>query len=642
MADLGGFQSVASELAEVGPGIKVPGAPSMSQAITVPDNAMPVLPPPITSNPISSMPLFQDQNFTTPQLVVTPTTTLSSLSPIFEFFTTANQILSLDQAYIAVRAQINTYAGLDNGTFFPFRGSDGDQYIWPEGGIWSLLQNMTIQVNGVPLPNFQSGNVIAQLYTHPVIVPQTYDGGVATAYNTQIASRQGTMGTDQFFNRKKQGQIKPWVDFTGMTAGQASDTVSQTVYFRIPVKNLWTFYQQPGRLFTNDAKIRITFVLSGLEISATQVRSTPLSPYSGTLVVDTGKVEVPNTQLASQPVLVTLTDMYFVLPMYNTTEQMNHQTAAIVAERPLSFLMNNVEVYNSQFIQSLDLTVPGNWGKGPLRELIKGSGYLPKHWVICPTVTATWGTVVASGPVNTYPWGITGATWTRTCIMPGMIYARRIYLGGQPYYDDQVASFWGVSTYVSSIGGFTQAVEERARLMQQQGNYLEAPDQMWLNGYQNSTQLSAATNISAEWETQYGDPAARIGFATNLQAQKIALWAMGVGLNGMPLSQDPGLDTLADSRQQSFEVEYYTMPFWAGTYGGTPTATTAALPFTALDQVIYYNPTTAGAFLGVPTGVTMSLQHCLPYPMVVDYGRGRTTQYAYIQPMMESTTNVPM
>ena len=658
MADLGGFQSVASEMAENGMATKVPMASSMSQAITIPNDAMPVKPPPITSDPISSMPLFQDQNFTNPQLIVTPTTPLSGLSPIFEFFTTSNQVLSLDQAYLAVRGVMTTgVAGVAATTQdINIEGATGDQFIWDEGGIWSLIQNLTVQINGTPLPNFQSGNVIAQLYTHPVIVPQTYSGDVAYAYNTQLLTRQGCIGTDQFFNRKKQGQVKPFSDFTGFTETNISPTVGQQVYFRIPLKNLWTFYQQPGRLFTNDAKLRFNFVLSSLTLRGTNVMSLPLGVAGGSFPLDgatfaAGYGIQASMQTASQPVSLAMTDMYFVLPMYNCTEQLNHQTTAIVAERPLSFLMNNVEVYADTFYQNIDLSNPANWGKGPNRLLLKGSGYLPKHIVAVPTATVTWGSTSftgSAGPVVCWPFGIVNLVWTRTCIMPGWLYYRRVLLGGQPYYDDQLLSMWGINSVLQGPGGWIPAVEERTRLMQQQGNYLDAPDQMWLNGYQNVSQLAQAFGLTFDTFLAYGGADATWTIPRFMLAQKIAMWMMGCGLNGIPLSQDPALDTLAESRQQSLEVETYSMPFWGEAFSLT-TPGTVLMPFAAVDSVWYKAPVNpAGASFAnrpiraIPTGATMSVQHCLPYPMLVDYGRGRSTQYAFVQPAMESTTNVPM
>ncbi len=505
---------------------------------------------------------------------------------------------------------------------------------------------MTIQLNGTPLPNFQSGNIIAQMYTHPVVVPQTYTGDVSYAYNTQMNTMQSCLGTDQFFNRKKQGQIKPFTDFTGFTTDPATPTVGQQVYFLVPLKNLWTFYQQPGRLFTNDAKLRFNLVLSGLTMRGTQIRSSPSNfagEIIGTVSGSLSNTEIPNLSILSQPVNFTMTDMYMVMPMYNTTEQLNHQITAIVAERPLSFLMNNVEVYSDPAYQNVDLSVATNWGKGPNRILLKGSGYLPHHVIGVPTATVTWGSrTYGATPTACWPFGIANLVWTRTCIMPGWLYYRRILLGGQPYYDDQLLQMWGVNSVLAGLGGWTRFVEKRTRLLQQQGNYLDAPDQMWLNGYQNATQLAPCMQQDSSFLSN--NPTVSIGKCET--AMKLAMWMMGCGVNGIPLSQDPSFDTLAESRQQSLEVETFSMPYWADMYNVTDT-NNCLLPFMACDSVWYGLPPSAvvganTAIAGIPTGCQMNVQHSLPYAMMVDYGRGRSTQYAFLQPSMESTTNVPM
>lgn len=645
MTSMGGFESIASQLAAEGAQIKQPSSTTSSQQITIPDDAMPVSPPCVTAPSISSMPMFEDQNFTVDQLLVQPVTTIQSLSPSFEIFTTANQVLSLDTAWVSFRGLIKRVSNVTQAgaLITDFTGTDGNGFIWPEGGFWSLVQNLTIQINGVPLPNYQSGNVISQMYAHAVDLPQTYTGDTTYAYNTQMATLQGAMGGDQFFNMRKQGQVKPFQDFTGITTAPATDVNGQYVYFQVPLKNIWAFYQQPGRLFTNDAKLRLNFVLSGLTINGTQVKTFPQA-LTGTLPLDltgtpvtAGTVTVPGMTVFAQPVTVTLTDMHLVLPMYNTKAQLNHQVAALVAERPLSLLMNNVEVFQDTNYQNIDLTDPTNWGKGPYRVMIKGSGYLPHHWIMTPSVTCVWGSLTDAGPTTKWPFNIDNLEWQRTIIVPGMMYPRRIYLGGQPYYDDQVVVQYGTSQVLGAINGWVQAVERRTRKIQQQGNYLDAPDQRWLNGYANATQLNPAQAIDVDSVSK--------NVTNSLSKQNLGNgllnWAMGCGMNGMSLSQDPSLDTLADSRIQSFEVETYSMPYWGSMYtGATPDP---QIMFTGVDQVWYRSATdTQLAVIRPPKEVTMSVNHCLPYAMMVDYGRGRTTAYSYLQPNMESTTNVPM
>ena len=668
---MSGFASIANEMAASGgTDVKFPLASAPSMAVNVPDDAMPVLPPAITAETISSMPLFQDQNFTNPELIVTPVTPLQTLSPTFDVFTTNQMLLSLDSAYIAFRANVNKWTGYNRAdTPYDIIDTEGSNLTFQEGGFWDLVQNMTISINGVPMPNYQSGNVIAQLYTHPVVHPATYDGGVGTAINTQIATMSGTMGVDQFFNRRKQGQIKPYMDWccataTGTTAalpGNNSQTGGQ-VYFKIPLKNIWTFYQQPGRFMTNDAKLRFQFVLSGLQITATQtINMNPAfsGPTVGVVAAGNAYPQLPNLSVLSQPVLFTFTDMYMCFPLYNTTEQLQQQTTAIVAERPLSMLMNNVEVYNDTFYQNLDLTQYQNWGLGPNRYLIKGSGYLPHHWVMVPTVTVTWGSqALGTGATTVWPFGVANLVWKRNIICPGLLYARRILLGGQPYYDDQLLSMWGVSQVLKSMGGWVYFQEKRIRQLQQQNNYLTAPDQQWLNNYANNAQLNPMFQYSLSTYNQYTSAgitgAAYVTAGVwNLAAQFFA-YISGCGINGMSLSQDPSFDTLVDSRQQSFEVETISAPLWGGVM---TTATDVSfvqspfwckLPFSFADNVSYPQ-VASGTNLPVgdyvratPTAVTMSVQHALPYIMSVDYGRGRNTQYNFIQTAMPSTTNVPM
>ena len=639
---MGGFQSVAAENAANGSLVRMPNANTSSMAVTVPDDAMPVKLPPVTAGTFSSMPMFEDQNFTQQELVITPTTPLQTLSPTWEVFTTGNQILSLDNAYVTVRGFINLIPGYAN-TFqaYPMTGTDGTAFIFPAGGLWSLVQNLTVQINGTPLPNYQSGNVIPQMYAHGVDVPMTYSGDVAYAYNTQMNSAQGDLGVVQLFNRQKQGAIRPYSDFAGITNTPATSAVGQVVYFNVPLKSLWTFYQQPGRFFTNDAKLRFNFVLSGLELVGTQVAIYHPS-YTGLLNSNTTtftKVTTPNTQCCSQPVSITLTDMLFVFPMFNTKSQFQDMNTALVAERPLTMTMNNIEVYPDPAGANIDLSLSANWGKGPIRQLIKGSGYLPHHCIAVPIVTVTWASQTISGETFN-PFNIGGGfTWSRSIIMPGLIYYRRIYLGGQPYYDDMVVSQFGVSTVVGAINGYTQSVEKRTRKIQQQGNYLNAPDQMWLNGYENFTQLAPTNALSIDTLTVYSSILSPQDL--NLGRQ-LCGWATGVGMNGMSLSQDPSLDTLVDSRQQSFEVEWFSMPYW-GRLQSVPDGIAALAFFSGVDVVWTYNATITNQTFGMmPSSAVMNLNHALPYAMTVDYGRGRTTQYQYLQPEMASTTNVPM
>jgi hypothetical protein len=644
---MAGFQSVAAELAQMGDAIKMPAATSMNNAITVPDNAMPVIPPIITNGTISSMPMFQDQNFTQSELLVLPTPAIQTLSPAFEVFTTSNQILSLDNAYMEFRAQINTWPGFTYTNIVDFNGTDGDGFIWPAGGFWSLVQNLTVQLNGVPLPNYQSGNVLQQLYTHVSQHPMTFSGDVAYAYNTSVKSKQGAMGVDQFFNRPMQSQVKPFLDFSGYTNTAATSTVGQTVYFQVPLKHIWTFYQQAGRMFTNDASLRFNFVLSSLTLTGTQYKASPQTFYGNE--TDLGGA-VFNMNVNSQPISITITDMMLVFPLYNTKSQLNDEITAIVAETPLSMTMANTEVYIDNQLTAKDMTLAASWGIGPLRTLVKGSGYLPHHWFVSPFVTVTWLPQNTATPaLACNPFGVAGLGWTRSVFMPGLAYARRIYLGGQPYYDDMVLSQFGVSTVLGAINGYTQAVEKRTRALQQQGNYLDAPDQMWLNGYANATQLAPAfaSVMDANFYLQYTN----LNPSKSLAGVKLGSWAMGVGPNGMSLSQDPSLDTLIDSRAQSFEVETFIMPPWGPLQGvaftGPNNEANGPSPsnvfFIGVDSVWTQSTTTGGVPIAmVPSEVSMTVSHNLPYIMIVDYGRARTTQYYYAQPSQQPLSNVPM
>ena len=635
--------SVASDLSATTDGIKMPNVSSMQNAITIPDDAMPVVPPVFTNPTISAMPMFEDQNFTQNELVVLPQPGLQTLSPTFEVFTTEQQVLSIDNAYIMLRGFIKTASGFaaSGNLAVNFQGTNGDQYVWPNGGIFSLVQNLTISINGTALPNYQSGNVIAQMYTHPVQHPRMYMGGIGLADNTQIKTAQGTMGIDQFYNRNAQSVLKPFLDFTGITATAASPTVGQYVYFKIPLKNIWAFYQQSGRFFTNDAQMRFNFVLSGLTINGTQTMSLPqvtAGNVFGTVAGDVATTLMPNFQVISQPVTFTMTDMLLVYPMYNCTAQLKHMIEAHVIESPLAMTMSNVEVYQETTVSNLDLTNVANWGLGPTRTLIKGSGYLPHFAILVPTVTVGWAPT-GTGATLRNPFGIAGFTWSRSIIAPGMIYPRRIYLGGQPYYDDMVLSQFGITNVMEGIGGWTQFVEKRAKILQQQGNYADAPDQNWLNCYANATQLAPTNAISADFLDEYST--VNIGMVQ--QAWKVGNWAMGLGVNGMSLSQDPSFDTLTIARSQSFEMEFMTMPYWGKNFVPDFTAPAPQLMFMGIDNVWTAPPSgDTQPFLKIPSTCTMSLQYALPYTMIADYGRGRMSQYAYAQPLMPGASNVPM
>jgi len=636
---MAGFESVASEMAKTGEEVKMPGSTTLNHAVEIPDDAMPVMAPLFTNGTIANMPVWEDQNFTQTELLVLPTPALQTLSPSFELFTTSNQMVSLDNAMIEIRAQITTQAGYASGSQpFAFNGTDGDAYIFDEGGLMSLLSNMTVQMNGVPLPNYQNGNLVQQMYVHTVTVPMTYSGDVCYAYNTQLMTAQGDLGTTQSFNRKKQGAIKPFSDFSGWSNIPATSAVGQTVYFRVPLKQLWTFYQQPGRMFTNDASMRFNFVLNSLTLRGTQIKTAPQASsghFDGPVVAAVAAIYMPTTQSISQPVYITITDMIMAFPLFNTKQQVQDMVTATVAETPLSMLMNNVEVYQDPTLSQIDMSVVANWGKGPIRTMVKGSGYLPHHVVMVPTCNVTWSpTGVAPNQQN--PFNVAGLSWTRSIILPGMAYYRRIYLGGQPYYDDPVVAQWGPSSVLSQIGGWTTYVGKAMRKFQQQGNYLDAPDQMVLNAYTNAGQLApcAATNIDLA-ATYLGLSPADLN-----AAQKLLLWVMGMGANGISISQTTSFDELADSRTQSLEVETYTMPYW----GTIAAATQWPLAFFAGVDNVWQQQAGGDNVpeIMLPTATIMNIQHCLPYTMVVDYGRGRTTQYYYAQPTQNPLSNVPM
>jgi hypothetical protein len=122
--------------------------------------------------------------------------------------------------------------------------------------------------------------------------------------------------------------------------------------------------------------------------------------------------------------------------------------------------------------------------------------------------------------------------------------------------------------------------------------------------------------------------------------EKLFSWAMSIGANGISLSQDPSLDTITDSRQQSFEVQIYTMPFWKSMFGA-PTKNAETLSFFTNADSVWYNAENT-IIPAIPTAASMSIAYGLPYLMMINYGRGRSTQYEYLQPMAPSTTNVPM
>lgn len=624
--------SVRATLDAADGGIKAPNSSALDNAVIIPNDAAPVVVPSISSGTITMMSCVEDQNFTQPQLVILPTPAISTLSPSFEIFTTTNQVLNMDSSCLFIRGQL--YTGGATQPTFDFKGTNnGSGFNWPLGGVFSLIQNMTIYMNGTALPNFQSGNALAQLYTHAAIQPRLYNTNTCFADVTQNYTTCGTLGINQFVGRPAQAMASsPFLDFGGVSTSAANTTTGITVYYQIPLKNLWLFYGEPGRFLTNDAKIRLNLVLSSLTMKGTQTMSLPLS-MMGT---DDANVPVSTalTNAVSQPVSMTITDMFLVMPLYNINGEFQDLIEAHVRESPLTFVMTNAEIYNEPAITNLDMTDIDNWGKGPIRTLIKGSGYLPHHCLLIPTVEATWKTT-GTGANLIKPFNITDFTWSRSAIMPGMVYPRRIYLGGQPYYDDQVLATLGISKVLGAMNGWQIFVEKAARKFQQEGNYTDAPNQQWLNLYGNATQLSTATQLSLNFIEQN----TALNPQEVIMGMNIGNWASGLGPIGMSLSQDVALDTLTIARTQSFEIEFYTMPWWGAGIGSS------AIPnvtFMGIDNVWGKSAASLVNVPLIPLEVKMSLQHSLPYPMMVSFGRGRSCQYAYIGPEAPMASYVPM
>ena len=137
--------------------------------------------------------------------------------------------------------------------------------------------------------------------------------------------------------------------------------------------------------------------------------------------------------------------------------------------RPITMNIMNVQCITDPFFKqgyvlpkystNVGGTQPfGGWGGngatagGLHRNTLRGSGILPKFLIGCPLVTLTWSTAANSGQGGTLviqanhvgPWkntapgtavttptGLPLTTWTRTFLVPGLIYVRRVWLGGQ-------------------------------------------------------------------------------------------------------------------------------------------------------------------------------------------------------------------
>jgi len=300
--------------------------------------------------------------------------------------------------------------------------------------------------------------------------------------------------------------------------------------------------------------------------------------------------------------------------------------------------MSNVEILADPTLQNLDLNNINTWGKQGIRSLIKGSGILPKFVIPIPKARLTWGARDLENEI-VWPYGIDGVARERTLFIPGFIYCRRVLIGGMPYYEDPVLNSDG-DQRLSDIGGWIQYCQKRADKLQQKGNYLDAPDQKWLQLMANDRTLDPTMKFDSV-VFFYGPGGDNRGQSRYTAALQYGKWMANLGLTGMSISQDAALDTISDTRTSSLEMYYYTAPCIDPAH-----VTTNGTDCFGIANYVSYPSSQQHADRGAtnvpPTSGTVSLSWALPYPMMVSFGAGRQTTYDFLQTNVPALSSVPM
>ena len=638
------MEDIQNELATLGTQPFQPASRAEDHALVVPDTAMPVVPPTQCPPTISMQPWFNDQNFATTELLIPSQTPISTRTWTYNVNTTSHMLLDPESAYLHIDALVRPVPTVEGGIIpvfdyaelpVAFNGFDGNANTFPDGGFWNTVDTCIIYVNGTPINQYQSGLLVDQLRLHPFVLPQSYTGEYAVATKTQMGTKTGDLGVSQFYAGRTQGAIKPYSDLSLMTATPTSITNPQHVYFDVPLQNLWFFNQTPGRIMTNSASISIRFQMKRLTLQGIHHRNS--KPAN---VTEDGNGFEFFPPLVSIPFELEFINCQMMFKQKNLNVQAATSLAAQSIPRPLVLLMNNIEILAEPSLQNKDLMNPGTWGITNQRMMLKGSGILPKFVIPIPKATVEWGPrTYGTGPTITkWPYGVNGGIITRDVFLPGFVYIRRIMIGGQVYYPDPALDADG-EIRLADPGGWIQYCEKRAKELQQQGNYLDAPDQKWLNLRANERQLDPLMAWDAN-VMAYGPGNLNRGMTAYTRQLEYGKWMGELGLTGIALSQDTGLDTLSDTRTASLEIAYFTAPYLPGT-----NLATNGCDFLGWCEGITYEGDTASHLFPVnlpPTAGTISLSFGLPYPMTLSYGQGRQTSYNFLQTTVPALSAVPM